>query len=87
MSYYSDTALHKASAKDIDIAQFEVDELQRLGMPEGIIMRHRPAHFQRKPVTFTEQPAYLFSCMPLCRPLFRRQLCGSLLCVSVGGSS
>eukprot|EP01036_Dinobryon_divergens_P034296 gene34296-44299_t len=41
-----DTALHKASAKDIDIAQFEVEELQRLGMPEGIIMRHRPAHFQ-----------------------------------------
>ncbi len=47
-----DTALHKASAADIDIARFEVEELQRLGMPEGIIMRHRPAHFQREPLIF-----------------------------------
>ena len=42
-----DTALHKASAKDLDVAKFEIEELERLGMPEGIIMRHRPAHFQR----------------------------------------
>lgn len=41
-----DTALHKASSKELDIARFEQEELQRLGMPEGIIMRHRPAHFQ-----------------------------------------
>ena len=42
-----DTALHKVSAKDLDVAKFEIEELERLGMPEGIIMRHRPAHFQR----------------------------------------
>jgi peptidyl-dipeptidase Dcp len=31
---------------DFDLAEFERIELERLGMPKGIIMRHRPAHFQ-----------------------------------------
>ena len=31
---------------DFDISKFEKEELERLGMPKGIIMRHRPAHFQ-----------------------------------------
>jgi peptidyl-dipeptidase Dcp len=30
---------------DLDIGVFEKNEMQRLGMPEGIILRHRPAHF------------------------------------------
>lgn len=31
---------------NFDLAEFERTELQRLGMPQGIVMRHRPAHFQ-----------------------------------------
>mmetsp|Transcript_43020 Transcript_43020/g.130976 ORF Transcript_43020/g.130976 Transcript_43020/m.130976 type:complete len:815 (-) Transcript_43020:154-2598(-) len=30
---------------DFDISAFEERELERLGMPQGIVMRHRPAHF------------------------------------------
>lgn len=42
-----DMAMHQIEDyDDFDIAQFEKDELERLGMPQGIIMRHRPAHFQ-----------------------------------------
>ena len=41
-----DMALHQLEDyDDFDIAQFEKEELERLGMPKGIIMRHRPAHF------------------------------------------
>lgn len=29
-----------------DLVEFEKKELERLGMPQGIVMRHRPAHFQ-----------------------------------------
>merc|ERR1711966_501856 len=29
-----------------DLATFEETELAMLGMPQGIVMRHRPAHFQ-----------------------------------------
>jgi peptidyl-dipeptidase Dcp len=32
--------------KDIDIVAFEAQELARLGMPKGIVMRHRTPHFQ-----------------------------------------
>jgi len=43
-----DQALHKLSVGDkgLDIAAFEKEELARLNMPQGIPMRHRPAHFQ-----------------------------------------
>eukprot|EP01038_Epipyxis_sp_PR26KG_P011918 gene11918-15950_t len=42
-----DVALHKrANVDDLDINEFEKEELTRLGMPDGIVMRHRPAHFQ-----------------------------------------
>ena len=42
-----DMALHQLdNYDDFDIAKFEKEELERLGMPKGIIMRHRPAHFQ-----------------------------------------
>jgi len=45
-----DTALHsigdKESLESLDIASFEKAELARLGMPQGMVMRHRPAHFQ-----------------------------------------
>eukprot|EP00979_Chaetoceros_neogracilis_P010882 scaffold2612_cov267-Chaetoceros_neogracile.AAC.75 len=42
-----DMALHQVeNYDDFDIAKFEKEELERLGMPKGIIMRHRPAHFQ-----------------------------------------
>jgi len=41
-----DLELHLASdAADLDIAVFEAASLARLGMPEAITMRHRPAHF------------------------------------------
>ena len=40
-------ALHQQDDyTDFDLAAFEKSELERLGMPEGIVMRHRPAHFQ-----------------------------------------
>lgn len=29
-----------------DLARFEEEQLARLGMPQGIVMRHRPTHFQ-----------------------------------------
>ena len=31
---------------DIDVGAFEKDEALRLGLPQGIVLRHRPAHFQ-----------------------------------------
>jgi peptidyl-dipeptidase Dcp len=31
---------------DFDMTDFEQKELDRLGMPQGIVMRHRPGHFQ-----------------------------------------
>lgn len=43
-----DAALHKfkpPAGEVLDIAAFEKQELARLGMPQGIVMRHRPAHF------------------------------------------
>lgn len=41
-----DIALHSLSNYDsFDLAQFEKDYLEEIGMPQGIIMRHRPAHF------------------------------------------
>mmetsp|Transcript_37984 Transcript_37984/g.79563 ORF Transcript_37984/g.79563 Transcript_37984/m.79563 type:complete len:810 (-) Transcript_37984:245-2674(-) len=42
-----DIALHSLSAygDDFDLAKFEENYLQEQGMPQGIIMRHRPAHF------------------------------------------
>ena len=36
----------QASYDDFNLSKFEEDELTRLGMPQGIIMRHRPTHFQ-----------------------------------------
>jgi peptidyl-dipeptidase Dcp len=42
-----DMALHQVEDyTDFDLAEFETKELKRLGMPQGIVMRHRPAHFQ-----------------------------------------
>jgi len=42
-----DLDLHLAAdEKDIDIATFEAEELAKLGMPKGIVMRHRMPHFQ-----------------------------------------
>ena len=43
-----DMALHQMDdyGDDFDLSAFEKTELERLGMPEGIVMRHRPAHFQ-----------------------------------------
>ena len=45
-----DIALHKLTTEvaELDITKFEHEELGRLGMPSGIVMRHRPAHFARK---------------------------------------
>jgi len=42
-----DMALHQIEDFDsFDLAAFEKKELARLGMPQGIVMRHRPTHFQ-----------------------------------------
>jgi peptidyl-dipeptidase Dcp len=43
-----DMALHQLEGypEDFDLAAFERTELEKLGMPQGIVMRHRPAHFQ-----------------------------------------
>lgn len=42
-----DMAMHQLeNYDDFDLAKFEKEELERLGMPKGIIMRHRPTHFQ-----------------------------------------
>ena len=42
-----DMAMHQVEDyTNFDVADFEETELQRLGMPSGIVMRHRPAHFQ-----------------------------------------
>ena len=42
-----DIALHSLSAygDDFDLSQFEKDYLEEQGMPQGIVMRHRPAQF------------------------------------------
>ncbi|KAL7543782.1 hypothetical protein ACHAXR_013089 [Thalassiosira sp. AJA248-18] len=42
-----DIALHTLSDynDEFDLAKFEQDYLKEQGMPQGIIMRHRPAHF------------------------------------------
>jgi peptidyl-dipeptidase Dcp len=40
-----DMDLHLQDGIDIDVAQFERESLQRLGMPHEIVMRHRPPHF------------------------------------------
>ena len=31
---------------DVDVGAFEASESTRLGLPQGILLRHRPAHFQ-----------------------------------------
>lgn len=37
---------HGPDGKPFDLRAFEEQELERLGMPQGIVMRHRPTHFQ-----------------------------------------
>jgi len=42
-----DMAMHlQPNFDNFDILDFEEKELGRLGMPQGIVMRHRPLHFQ-----------------------------------------
>ena len=41
-----DMSMHQIEDySDFDLVEFEKKELERLGMPKGIVMRHRPAHF------------------------------------------
>jgi peptidyl-dipeptidase Dcp len=42
-----DMLLHQVEdyGDDFDISKFEKEQLERVGMPQGIVMRHRPAHF------------------------------------------
>lgn len=41
-----DMLLHQVDDyEDFDITKFEKEQLGRLGLPKGIVMRHRPAHF------------------------------------------
>jgi peptidyl-dipeptidase Dcp len=42
-----DLALHRhPDPGSLDLAAFEADFLAGLGMPEGVVLRHRPPHFQ-----------------------------------------
>jgi peptidyl-dipeptidase Dcp len=42
-----DLELHSLDKADnLDVTTFERDTLRKLGMPEEIVMRHRPPHFQ-----------------------------------------
>ncbi len=42
-----DMAMHmQPSLDNFNLKEFEERELARLGMPQGIVMRHRPTHFQ-----------------------------------------
>jgi peptidyl-dipeptidase Dcp len=42
-----DLDLHvRSDLRDLDIGAFEQAALQRIGMPDAIVMRHRPTHFQ-----------------------------------------
>jgi peptidyl-dipeptidase Dcp len=42
-----DMLLHQVEDyDDFDISAFERTELDRVGMPQGVVMRHRPGHFQ-----------------------------------------
>ena len=41
-----DMLLHQVEDYDsFDITKFEREELDRVGMPQGVVMRHRPGHF------------------------------------------
>lgn len=42
-----DMLLHEKTEYDdsFDVSAFEKEQLAKLGMPQGIVMRHRPAHF------------------------------------------
>lgn len=41
-----DMSLHQLdNYDDFDMTKFEESELERLGMPQGIVMRHRPSQF------------------------------------------
>jgi peptidyl-dipeptidase Dcp len=44
-SAWVDMDMHLQNGQDIDIADFELQSLARLGMPAEIVMRHRPPHF------------------------------------------
>ena len=44
-SAWVDMDLHLSTEPDIDITAFEKASLARLGMPEEIVMRHRPTQF------------------------------------------
>ena len=44
-SAWVDMDLHLSREQDIDITAFEQQSLARLGMPEEIVMRHRPTQF------------------------------------------
>ncbi len=45
-----DIYLHliESPSKDLDLIEFEKETLAKLGMPDGVVMRHRLPHFQRK---------------------------------------
>ena len=48
LSALVDTAIHSVDdVENLDITVFEQQQLLSLGMPSGIIMRHRLPHFQR----------------------------------------
>lgn len=46
-----DQSIHSLPAErleGLDLIDFERAELERLGMPKGVVLRHRLPHFQRK---------------------------------------
>jgi peptidyl-dipeptidase Dcp len=44
-SAWFDMDVHLAGDRPIDVDAFETESLGRLGLPEAIVMRHRPTHF------------------------------------------
>eukprot|EP00192_Tetraselmis_astigmatica_P006864 CAMPEP_0117675278 /NCGR_PEP_ID=MMETSP0804-20121206/15517_1 /TAXON_ID=1074897 /ORGANISM="Tetraselmis astigmatica, Strain CCMP880" /LENGTH=757 /DNA_ID=CAMNT_0005484265 /DNA_START=186 /DNA_END=2459 /DNA_ORIENTATION=- len=56
-----DQSIHKvpdSELAELDVNAFEQSELARLGMPQGITMRHRPTHFQHLFSTSAYAAAY-----------------------------
>lgn len=51
-----DAAVHQLdenATAEVDLKAFEAQELARLGMPQGIVMRHRLPHFQRMTIHYS----------------------------------
>jgi peptidyl-dipeptidase Dcp len=86
-----DMAVHSLSeyGDDFDLAKFEKEYLEEIGMPQGIVMRHRPGmfFFDALFISFPHQvPDPIRLPSTLCTSLCQFRICGWLLCLSMGSS-